>query len=173
MATLSNDELKKALREKLDEVRTSVRHSQELILQLENTLRCLDIAFPSKEDVTNGLRLTRVYIPPVDAHAILSVKSVGDAQFPVEKIKGMTQLDAAVTVAKHYGGVLRTADLIKILKAAGLMKGNTKNAGSKTFGVINNSGLFERVATGTYKLIEQEDDPSNSQEHFVSTRQIQ
>jgi len=171
MDARSIGELKRLLRERLNEVRASVRKCQEEVLHIEMELRALDSALTS--EVVQSSPPARVYVPPLDAKSLSSIKSSSENQFPLDKVCGMKQLGAAIIVAKHYGGVLRTADLIKILKAAGLMKKNTKNAGSMVFGLINNSGLFERVATGTYKLIEAEEEPSNSQEHFLASGRIQ
>ncbi len=70
---------------------------------------------------------------------------------PLEKLQGMSQPQAAVAVARHYGGLVRIADLIRILQEAGLVK-SKKNAANIVYRVIVNSDRFVRVATGLYRL---------------------
>jgi hypothetical protein len=99
------------------------------------------------------------------------------ATIALEKLNGMSQPEAAVAIAKTQGGVIKTKDLIHILQRAGLMKA-TNNAGNIAYRLLVNSGRFERIATGCYRLKRSvtrvnEEDPSNSQEHFIAAKQIQ
>jgi hypothetical protein len=77
------------------------------------------------------------------------------APFPVDRIKGMTQKDAMVLIAKHYGGVIRTTDLRRCLQAAGLMI-KTPHASTIVNRLINTSELFDHLSTGLYRLRESE-----------------
>ena len=102
---------------------------------------------------------------------LLVDENLFESIFPLDKIKGLKQEDAMIVVAKHYGGMLRTKDLIKHLQSAGLMSKTTKNAGSMTFRLITNSGRFERVATGLYRLLDENDPKRNPL--FHANAQIQ
>ncbi len=73
------------------------------------------------------------------------------SSFPLEKLRGMTQTKAMITIAKYYDGVLRPRDLQKLLIDAGLMK-KSKNAANMTHHLIVDSDRFERVSHGLYRL---------------------
>jgi hypothetical protein len=73
--------------------------------------------------------------------------------FPLRKIRGMTQTQAVIEIAKYNGGEIRSLDIKPILVAAKLMK-NSKNAAHMVNGVINRSGMFERIGRGRYRLKE-------------------
>jgi len=74
---------------------------------------------------------------------------IGD--FPLSKIRNMTQTQALVEIAKYNGGTIKSIAVKPILIAAKLMK-NTKNAAHMVNGAITRSGAFERVRRGEYRL---------------------
>jgi hypothetical protein len=98
--------------------------------------------------------------------------------FDISRLKGMSQPEAVIAIAKFQNGIVKTDDLIQILQTAGLMR-KTRNAGNIAYRLLNNSDRFERIATGCYRLkssmitANTEEDSSNSQAHFITTKQIQ
>ena len=74
--------------------------------------------------------------------------------FPTSRLRGLTQLQAIIAIAKHSGGVVRAQDARQMMIRAGVMK-DTKNATNITHNVILRSEKFERIAPGTYRLKEE------------------
>lgn len=72
--------------------------------------------------------------------------------FPLEKLKGLSQMRAAVVIAKHCGGVLRPFDVEQILVSAGMMK-KTPNSPNVASRLLRDNPRFERLAQGLYRLI--------------------
>ncbi len=78
--------------------------------------------------------------------------------FPLERLKDLTQAQGMIALAKHCGGLLRTNDLKDALIRAGRMK-NSQNAYAMSLGLITNSEKFDKVRPGLYRL---KDDTSTS-----------
>src|ERR1035438_406660 len=76
---------------------------------------------------------------------------VSAGSIDVASLRGMKQVDALEKIAQHNGGEIRTADAKRLFLQAALIK-NPKNANNIIFGVIQRSGLFERVEKGVYRL---------------------
>jgi len=73
--------------------------------------------------------------------------------FPIKKLKGMTQTQAVIEIAKYNGGTVKTAAAKPILIGAGIMR-HTKNSSRMIQGVIARSEAFERIGRGEYRLKE-------------------
>lgn len=71
--------------------------------------------------------------------------------FPYEIIKGMSQTRATIAIARHFGGVIRTKVLAKVLMESGVLK-RTKNASSIASRLIVGSERFEKISDGLYRL---------------------
>jgi hypothetical protein len=75
---------------------------------------------------------------------------------PMRELRGMTQLEAMVHVAKKNNGRIRTSRIARLLIKAGLMK-HTKNSYNIAYTVIRRSGKFKPSGNpGEYELIEDE-----------------
>jgi hypothetical protein len=74
-----------------------------------------------------------------------------ETEFPIRKLRNMTQTQALITIAEYYGGEIKSLEVRPILVAAKLMK-NSKNAAHMVNGAITRSGLFERIGRGHYRL---------------------
>jgi hypothetical protein len=127
-------EYKTMLMERLAHLVEVKRKAAASIKHVQAEIRDLD----SGENVGSGMELT--------ANEAYFTK-----QMPIEKLCGMSQPEAAVAVARHYGGLVRVSDLIRILQEAELLK-SKKNAANIVYRVIVNSGRFVRVSTGLYRL---------------------
>lgn len=73
------------------------------------------------------------------------------ADFPIAKLRGLSQRQAVVTIAQYSGGTLKAQTAKQILLRAGLMK-NTKNATNMTHNAFVQSGKFERIGKGEFRL---------------------
>ena len=75
------------------------------------------------------------------------------SEFPIAKIRNMTQVKALVTIAKHRDGIIEAQDAKRLLIRAGVMH-QTKNSTSMIHTVIRRSDRFERISPGRYRLKE-------------------
>lgn len=80
-----------------------------------------------------------------------------EESFPEAKLKGMTQVQALMVIAKHFGGTIKAQDVKKIMIRAGVMK-ETKNSTNIAHNLILRTGKFERVAPGEYRLKQESSD---------------
>lgn len=74
-----------------------------------------------------------------------------ERDFPTGKLRGLTQPQALMVIAKHYGGTIKAQDAKRIMIKAGVMK-ETKNSTNITHNLILRTGKFERIAPGEYRL---------------------
>lgn len=72
-------------------------------------------------------------------------------EFPVGKIRNMTQVQALVTIARHNNGIVRAQEAKRLLIRAGVMR-QTKNSTNIIHAVIVRSEKFEKVKPGEYRL---------------------
>lgn len=75
------------------------------------------------------------------------------ADFPVAKIRNMTQVQALVTIAKHNNGTIRAQEAKRLLIRAGVMR-ETKNSTNITHNAIIRSEKFDRIGPGRFRLRE-------------------
>jgi hypothetical protein len=115
----------------------------EEIGTLEKTLEHLNatISLLEKES-TEGTKFVRLLAQP--------------AEFPIGKLRRLTQIQAVVEIAKHSGGIVKAQDAKHLMIRAGVMR-ETKNSTNITHNVILRSGKFERVAPGEYRLKDEEE----------------
>ena len=73
------------------------------------------------------------------------------SSIPYLKVKGMTQLQAIIALAKYNGGTVKAQDAKKLLLSSGLMK-KTKNSTNIVHSTIIRSEKFERIGAGEYRL---------------------
>jgi hypothetical protein len=73
--------------------------------------------------------------------------------FPLAKLRGLSQRQAVIAIAQYNGGKLKAQVAKQILLRAGLMK-NTKNATNMTHNAFVQSGRFERIGKGEFRLKE-------------------
>jgi len=66
-------------------------------------------------------------------------------------LKGMTQINALVAIARKGGGQLRANEAKRLMLQAGLIS-NPANAASIVYTLIKRSERFDRVEAGIYKL---------------------
>ncbi len=66
-------------------------------------------------------------------------------------LKGMTQINALVAIARKGGGQLRANEAKRLMLQAGLIS-NPANAASIVYTLIKRSERFDRVEAGVYKL---------------------
>jgi hypothetical protein len=78
-------------------------------------------------------------------------RNVFGDEFPIARIKGMTQVQALTAIARSNGGLIRAQEAKRLLIRAGLMR-QTKNSTSTIHSVIIRSEKFERVNPGEYRL---------------------
>ena len=69
------------------------------------------------------------------------------AEFPINKIRNMTQVQALVTIARHQGGVIRAQEAKRLLIRASVMK-QTKNSTNIIHSVIIRSEDPRRLGRG-------------------------
>lgn len=69
------------------------------------------------------------------------------------RLRGLTQYEALVRIAKDNGGVLRISDARDILIKAGLSKGSPRNVYGSIYNKLRLSDEFAWISEGTYRLI--------------------
>ncbi len=88
------------------------------------------------------------------------------AEFPLAKIRNMTQVQALVTIARNENdGIIRAQDAKRLLIKAGVMR-ETKNSTNIIHAVIVRSEKFERVRPGEYRLKESKTKASDEDQLF-------
>lgn len=86
-------------------------------------------------------------------------------EFPVGKLRNLTQKQAVITIAKYLGGTIRTQDAKRLMIRAGIMR-DTKNSTNITHNTIVHSERFERVGPGEYRLKEFNQQTKESAAHM-------
>ena len=76
---------------------------------------------------------------------------------PIAKLRGLTQVQALVTIARHNEGIVRAQEAKRLLIRAGVMR-ETKNSTNIIHAVILRSEKFDRVRPGEYRLRESASD---------------
>ena len=80
-------------------------------------------------------------------------KQEAKTDFPLSGLRRLTHRQAVVVIARHNGGTLKAQDAKKILIQAGVMS-STKNSTNMTHNAIIQSGQFDRIGRGEYRLKE-------------------
>ena len=93
---------------------------------------------------------TTLELLPRDAEAPKPVSTNGWAQ----KLHGKTQAEALVEIARENDGILRVTDAKRIFIGTGISKGKPKYLSGHIYHTLERSERWERVAPGTFKLLE-------------------
>jgi hypothetical protein len=113
--------------------------------------------FEKRENLARPLREVDELIEHVDAtlrsiqKPAVSVTATVTVDFPIGKLRKLTQVQALTVIAKHYGGTFKAQEAKRLLIKAGVMR-ETKNSTNIIHAVIVRSEKFERVRPGEYRL---------------------
>jgi hypothetical protein len=80
--------------------------------------------------------------------------------FPLAKLRGLSQRQAVIAIARYNGGTIKAQDAKAVLLEAGLMR-HTKNATNMVHNAIAQSGVFERIGRGEFRLKESKPKPED------------
>jgi hypothetical protein len=133
-------------------------HRKDLLEKRERLMRPLQELDQEIEHVTATLR------------SIQKTQALGDLpkeDFPIGKLRKLTQVQALVVIAKHNDGIVRAQEAKRLLIKAGVMR-ETKNSTNIIHAVILRSEKFERVRPGEYRLKEKNVTPASSQLEAVT-----
>jgi hypothetical protein len=106
-----------------------LEHKRDLMSKRELLFRPLQNIDKEIEHVTATIASLQKKGVPVSFTATLSV------DFPLAKIRGRTQVEALVEIAKHYDGIVRAQEAKRLLIRAGVMR-ETKNSTNIIHAVI-------------------------------------
>ena len=120
-------------------------HRKDLLEKRERMMRPLQELDQEIEHVTATLRSIQ--------KPLLRVESQVVADFPIGKLRKLTQVQALVEIAKQNNGIIRAQEAKRLLIRAGVMR-ETKNSTNVIHAVIIRSEKFERVRPGEYRLKE-------------------
>jgi hypothetical protein len=95
--------------------------------------------------------------PPGPAVSVTATLTV---DFPIGKLRKLTQVQALTVIAKHYGGTFKAQEAKRLLIKAGVMR-ETKNSTNIIHAVIVRSEKFEKVRPGEYRLRENKSAPKD------------
>lgn len=121
--------LKQRLHEKVESLRAQLQESERQLESVTTTLALLGYA-PLTEIIMGPMRISET-----------------------EELKSMTQIQAMVKLAERNHGKISVKGVKRIFLSIGLIK-NPKNANNIIFNAIQRSERFQRVAPGTYELID-------------------
>jgi hypothetical protein len=119
------------------------QHRKELLEQRDRLLAPIQKLDQEIEHVTATMRSLQQ--PTSRASSAVA------EEFPVGKLRKLTQVQALVVIAKHYGGTFKAQEAKRLLIKAGVMR-ETKNSTNIIHAVILRSEKFERVRPGEYRL---------------------
>jgi hypothetical protein len=77
----------------------------------------------------------------------------GMSDFPLAKLKHLSHRQAVIVLARHNGGTIKAQDARRILIQSGIMS-DTKNSTNMAHNAILQSGAFERIGRGEFRLKE-------------------
>jgi hypothetical protein len=122
----------------------------------EETIRYLkamrDGLMQQMEKLDENIEHLNATITLLEKESVSQAAPVIPAQdFPLGKLRNLTQSQAVLAIAKHNGGVVKAQDAKRLMILGRVMR-DTKNSTNITHNVILRSGLFERIAPGEYRL---------------------
>jgi len=124
-------------------------HRKELLVRRERLALPLQELDQEIEHVTAAMHSLKT--PKPTGFAALTISNV--PEFPIGKLRKLTQVQALTVIAKHYGGTFKAQEAKRLLIKAGVMR-ETKNSTNIIHAVILRSEKFERVRPGEYRLKE-------------------
>ena len=89
------------------------------------------------------------------------IHSVQDATGWARRLRGLTQPDALIAIAKHHGGEIRATEARDIIVATRLAKGKPENVIGHIHHMLAGSERFERLGPGHYRLANPSDGGTN------------
>lgn len=128
-------------------VKYLTEHRKNLLERREKLFKPLQELDQEIEHVDATLRSIQKPGPAVSFTAVLTV------DFPISKLRNLTQVQALVVIAKHYGGTFKAQEAKRLLIRAGVMR-ETKNSTNTIHAVIRRSEKFNPVRPGEYRLKE-------------------
>ena len=124
-------------------VRYLLEHRRNLLEKREHLARPLREVDDLIEHVDATLR--SIQRPAMSVTATVSI------EFPIGKLRGLTQVQALTVIAKHHGGTFKAQEAKRLLIRAGVMR-ETKNSTNTIHAVIRRSEKFDPVRPGEYRL---------------------
>lgn len=121
-------------------------YKKKLIARRERLMLPVQEAEQEIEHVTATIRSLQK--PPGPAVSVTGTLTV---DFPIGKLRKLTQVQALTVIAKHYGGTFKAQEAKRLLIKAGVMR-ETKNSTNIIHSVILRSDKFEKVRPGEYRL---------------------
>jgi hypothetical protein len=131
-------------------VKYLTEHRKDLLERRERLIRPVQELDQEIEHVDATLR--SIQGPKLTGFAALTIPTV--PEFPIGKIRKLTQVQALVVIAKHYDGTFKAQEAKRLLIKAGVMR-ETKNSTNIIHAVILRSEKFEKVRPGEYRLKEE------------------
>jgi hypothetical protein len=131
-------------------------HKKELLSRRERLMVPIQELEQEIDHITATIRLLQK--PPKPAVGFTATVTV---DFPIGKLRKLTQVQALTVIAKHYGGTFKAQEAKRLLIKAGVMR-ETKNSTNIIHAVIVRSEKFEKVRPGEYRLKE------NNPRHLTS-----
>src|ERR1022692_242249 len=126
-----------------------IQHLEELGAKRNRLTQEVDKEMEHVRAAIESLRTTS----PLQERAHLVPSLLLVPEFPIAKIRNMTQVQALVTIAKHNNGIIYAQEAKRLLIKAGVMR-QTKNSTNIIHAVIVRSEKFEKVKPGEYRLKE-------------------
>lgn len=149
-------------------------HKKALLARRERLVLPLQELDQEIEHITAAMHSLQK--PPGPAVSFTATVTV---DFPIAKLRKLTQVQALTVIAKHYGGTFKAQEAKRLLIRAGVMR-ETKNSTNMIHAVILRSDKFERVRPGEYRLKETTDtarlasaDKTTLSELFPSQKPLQ
>ncbi len=135
-------------------------HKKKLLVRRERLMLPLQEVEQEIEHITATIRSLQK--PPQPAAGFTATLTV---DFPIGKLRKLTQVQALTVIAKHYGGTFKAQEAKRLLIQAGVMR-ETKNSTNIIHAVIVRSEKFEKVRPGEYRLKAEDKDKSIMPEMF-------
>ncbi len=131
-------------------------HRKDLLERREKMYKPLQELDQEIEHLNATLRSIQKPGPAVGFKALVTF------EFPIAKLRNLTQVQALTVIAKHYGGTFKAQEAKRLLIRAGVMR-ETKNSTNTIHAVIRRSEKFDPVRPGEYRLKELALKPDGSQ----------
>jgi hypothetical protein len=112
---------------------------------------CVEAAY----DASGGVSAVPASPEPVEVATAVAPARPPRAPNWRRELAGLRQEDAAVRIAEHAGGTVSIVDVARVLMEVGLTRATGPGANGQVSHVLSRSTRFERVAKGTYRLVEQ------------------
>lgn len=122
-------------------------HKKDLLARRERLVMPLQQLDQEIEHVDATVRSLQK--PKPVGFAALTLPAV--PEFPIGKLRKLTQVQALIVIAKHYGGTFKAQEAKRLLIRAGVMR-ETKNSTNIIHAVIVRSEKFDKVKPGEYRL---------------------